>query len=257
MSWQTLLYTQQDLQSSLQLHQNRLYYVSSTVPMLPTSVVAGVTSDTEVTLTWVAPVTNGGNAIANYYVEWDTVNSFDSQCGGVDEVQLLTVSAASSAATREAQFCFRGDCTACAALPTDADLATALAGLTTIGDAAAVSVARSGDETVSSRYGFSYTITFDIGAGVPNIQGDLPPVTVTTCGTNPVSYTVSPDVPVYPPPHPPPPPPLPLFLVLYCRASSWCRAVGTAQACATCTPWPPRAPSPSLARPPSPTPSRT
>jgi hypothetical protein len=189
-SWQTLLYTQQDLQSSLQLHQNRQYFVSSTVPFLPTSVAAAVASDTSVTLTWVPPVTNGGDPVTSYYVEYDTVNSFDSRCGGADEVQVLSLSALATTG-RSIQVCFRGQCTPCEPLPILAgDLEDALEALSTIGDSAAVSVSRSGAGLVEDRYGYVYTITFHVGAGVPNIQGDLPPVTVVSCGGTTVSWSV-------------------------------------------------------------------
>jgi hypothetical protein len=189
-SWQTRLYTQQDLQSSLQLHQNRLYYVASTVPMVPRNLAATVSSDTAIALAWTAPFSNGGNALSSYGVEWDTVDSFDSQCGGVDEVQLVTTSSLVADGNRQVSFCFRGSCTACGAPPTGPALATDLAGLATIGSVSAVDVTRSGDDTVSSGFGYSYTITFHIGVGVANIQGDLPPVTVTSCGSTAVTYTV-------------------------------------------------------------------
>jgi hypothetical protein len=51
--------------------------------------VLGDSSSLEVS--WSAPDTSGGESISHYLIEWDTVDTFDSQCGDVPEVQRLTM----------------------------------------------------------------------------------------------------------------------------------------------------------------------
>ena len=48
------------------------------VPSAPTGVILGVTSGSAITVSYAAPISNGGDAIVKYKVEWDRASSFSS-----------------------------------------------------------------------------------------------------------------------------------------------------------------------------------
>jgi hypothetical protein len=185
-SWQTLLYSVQDLQSTLQLHQNRLITPATTVATPPRNVTAVVASSTAVLVSWVAPITNGGVPITSYEVEYDTVNSFDSKCGAAVEVQTITLSAAEApTATHSARVCLNSVCTACTPLTTIAgSIAGDIAALSTVVAAGGVSVVVSGDRSAAWNFGYQFNVTF-------NAPGDqLPFVVDGSCAANSVLSTV-------------------------------------------------------------------
>ena len=61
--------SQMSTPSSLNPHQR---------PSAPSNVRLGITSDTMLTVGWEAPLSNGGDAISKYRIEWDTHPSFSS-----------------------------------------------------------------------------------------------------------------------------------------------------------------------------------
>ena len=68
-----------------------------TIPSAPRTVAATVQSPTSIKVTWAAPQTTGGNVIDSYKLEWDVIDSFNSQCN-----------ATCSASTRNALGTVRG-----------------------------------------------------------------------------------------------------------------------------------------------------
>jgi len=64
----------------------------ATVPLAPTDVEVTSVSERTAVVSWQAPVSNGGDAIVSYAVEWDLVNSFTSRCGDKIEIQRLEIS---------------------------------------------------------------------------------------------------------------------------------------------------------------------
>ena len=51
-----------------------------TAPTRPLDVTVDVDSETSLEVSWDAPTSNGGDDVAHYYIEWDTMDTFKSQC---------------------------------------------------------------------------------------------------------------------------------------------------------------------------------
>jgi hypothetical protein len=148
----------------------------ATVPQVPSNVeVTGVTSRT-VAVAWDAPVSDGGEAIDSYVVEWDSVKSFTSRCGDKIEIQRLEIS-------RPTEIDCTGTCefmvgmsvggvaydTGCLVWDISAgDFETAVKTMVAASGTAGssdISIARFGDETAAWGFGYAHTISFE-GTGV-------------------------------------------------------------------------------------------
>jgi len=69
------------------------------VATVPRNVAFTVGSSTSLIASWDTPITNGGSAITDYEVQWDTVDSFTSHCGERAEVQRVTFTDVAAGAT--------------------------------------------------------------------------------------------------------------------------------------------------------------
>jgi hypothetical protein len=172
---------------------------AATVPQTPTNVdVTGVSART-VSVSWDPPVSDGGHDIESYLVEWDTVNSFASQCGDKIEIQKLEISRPTSSSCQNAGECtfkislavggnnFATACVAWDILP--GDLETEIRGL----DAAFDDVAVSGcgaDSSGAWNYGYAHTIRFE-GSGAQENIG-LMEIDFATCSADDVTVSATP-----------------------------------------------------------------
>jgi hypothetical protein len=64
---------------------------SPRAPTIPQAVNVAVASSTALNVEWIQPVSNGGASVKKYIIEYDTIDSFNSQCGDVSEIQTITI----------------------------------------------------------------------------------------------------------------------------------------------------------------------
>lgn len=152
-------------------------------PTVPVNVSVEIESAHSAWVYWDAPVSNGGDEITEYMIQWDVSDSFDSSCGDGPELQTISMSSENATHAGESFNVTIGDTQYISCLEWDTGAFQLQDGLRSAGGALGeVVVTRGGDGSLAWNYGYTYSVTFvhnDTDPGLAN----FPEMEVTSCAT--------------------------------------------------------------------------
>jgi len=169
--------------------------LAPSVPTVPQNVSVAPVSPTALVVRWNCPLSTGGLPLGSFQVQWDVIDTFDSVCGDLPEIQTIRVLSKTPLSHETFAFAIGGiyvpkkqSC-----FSWNSSASQLQSGLRTSDSRlSAVTVTRGGDGLAAWEFGYTWSITFLVAAPTSNAYVNWEQISLnfTTCNRGNATWEV-------------------------------------------------------------------